>query len=155
MQIIETRQKHENGMNDICSTTWEIILFLLLEWKLLVITKSTKSVNIHMYSWMTAHIHRREHNLSRILNIIFYHNGNCSRWVKKTTFEKPLLILLHQPIPHAYLPNSAYLATNDSEIPRKHFPTCQLDGGTSCPQCYIALSTCVLYISSWRQQLPN
>lgn len=89
MQIIETRQKHENGMNDICSTTWEIILFLLLEWKLLVITKSTKSVNIHMYSWMTAHIHRREHNLSRILNIIFYHNGNCSRWGKKQPLKNP------------------------------------------------------------------
>lgn len=121
--------------------------------KLMVIIKYVKSVIMHMYNWLTAHIHRGKHNVSRSLTIIVYHNGNCSRWGKN--FENPLLILLCQPIPHEYLPNSIYLATNDSEIPRKHLPTCHSNGGTRHPQSYIALSTYIFYTSSWRQQVPN
>lgn len=38
----------------------KISLLLLLEGKLMVITKYMKSMNMHMYTWMTIHIHRGE-----------------------------------------------------------------------------------------------
>ena len=36
----------------------KISLFLLLEGKLMVITKYMISMNMHMYTWMTIHIHK-------------------------------------------------------------------------------------------------